>query len=293
MNIWQYAYLLEKKLLANNLFFGHGVDNAFDEAVWLIMSGANIKEEALNQKLNLSEKQMLAIDALANKRIKTRRPLPYLLNRAWFAGHEFYIDERAIIPRSYIGEWIPERFKPWLMHAKVDMILDLCAGSGCIGVALAMAFPESKIDAVDISSDALDVAKVNAQKFSVSHKMRFFQGDLFNALPETIDYDMIVCNPPYVSDAIMNSLPTEYKFEPQLALAGGKDGLFFVRQILKEAHRYLSREGVIFIEVGSAAESVEEAWPKVPFTWLTSFSGDSPVLLITAEQLDAYKKHFN
>jgi len=293
MNIWQYAYLLEKKLLDSNLFFGHGVDNAFDEAVWLIMSGAGIKEEALDQKLNLNEKQMLAIEVLANKRIKTRRPLPYLLNRAWFAGHEFYIDERAIIPRSYIGEWIPERFKPWLTHTKVDQILDLCAGSGCIGVALAMAFPESKIDAVDISSDALDVAKMNAQKFSVSHKMRFFQGDLFNALPKTIEYDMIVCNPPYVSDAIMNSLPTEYEFEPQLALAGGKDGLFFIRKILKEAHHYLSEKGVIFIEVGSAGESVEGAWPKVPFTWLTSFSGDSPVLLITAEQLDTYKKHLN
>ncbi len=293
MNIWQYADLLEKKLLANNLFFGHGVDNAFDEAVWLIMSGANIKEEALNQKLNLSEKQMLAIDVLANKRIKTRRPLSYLLNKAWFAGHEFYIDERAIIPRSYIGEWIPERFKPWLVNEKVDMILDLCTGSGCIGVALAMAFPESKVDATDISSDALDVAKINAKKFLMSHKMRFFQGDLFNALPTVIAYDLIACNPPYVNDVIMNSLPTEYEFEPQLALAGGKDGLFFIRKILRKARHYLNSKGVIFIEVGSAAESVEQAWPTVPFTWLTSFSGDSPILLITAEQLDTYKKHFD
>jgi len=293
MNILECARLIEQQFLNSELFFGHGQDNAFDEAVWLIMSVTNLDNQFIDWELILTPSQTSAVRKLADKRIKSRIPLPYLLNRAWFAEHEFYIDQRAIIPRSYIGEWIPDRFEPWLSGVCVRTILDLCTGSGCIAIASALAFPEAVIDAVDISLDALDVAKINTANFGLNQRVRLWQGDLFDGIPHGTQYDVILCNPPYVNNDVMESLPPEYTFEPKSALAGGSDGLVFIRRILNSSRRYLNSEGSIFLEVGSAAEAVEKTWSKVPFTWLTSFTGESPVLLMTAELLDHYKEYFD
>ena len=286
------ARLIEQELLASDLCFGQGVDNAFDEAVWLIISAAEINDEPIDWQLILTAEQKLAVRELTDRRVKSRIPLAYLLKRAWFAGYECYIDQRAIIPRSYIGEWISDRFEPWLAKARVRSILDLCTGSGCIAVATALAFPEATIDATDISLDALDVANINITKYGVAERVQLFQGDLFNALPNTTQYDMILCNPPYVSDEAMASFPPEYDFEPTSAFSAGSDGLFFIRRILNEARQYLGAEGSIFIEVGTAAEAVEKNWSKVPFTWLTSLAGESPVLFLTAQLLDSYQENF-
>ena len=293
MNLLECALLIEEEFLNSELSFGHGQDNAFDEAVWLIMSVLDLDVQFIDWELILTPSQRSAVRKLADKRIKSRIPLSYLLSRAWFSGHEFYIDQRAIIPRSYIGEWIPDRFEPWLSGVRVRAILDLCTGSGCIAIASALAFPEAVIDAADISLDALDVAKINTDNFGLNQRVRLWQGDLFDAIPNDTQYDIIVCNPPYVNSDVMASLPPEYTFEPKSALAGGSDGLAFIRRILSGSRRHLNSEGSIFLEVGSAAEAVEKTWPKVPFTWLTSFTGESPVLLMTAELLDHYKECFD
>jgi len=284
---------VERQLLDAEVFFGHGTDNAFDEATWLVMLAADIDlgTEQVDWRQALNDSQQSAVKQLADRRIETRKPLAYLVKRAWFAGHEFYIDERAIIPRSHLGEWIPGRFEPWLGRAPVTMALDLCAGSGCIAVAIARAFPEAKVDAADVSSIALEVAAINIEQHAMGQRIRLLQGDLFHAVTDAVRYDLIVCNPPYVSDRSMKVLPPEHCFEPKMALAGGSDGLHFVHRVLTEAHRYLKKKGRLFVEAGSAADAVEKTWPSVPFTWLASLTGKSGVLTLTAGELDSYGGH--
>jgi len=291
----EYIHLVERQLLDANLVFGHGVDNAFDEAVWLVMSASGIDAgaETVDWQLVLNTEQKVAVQNLTKQRIKSRKPLAYILNRAWFAGHEFFIDERAIIPRSYIGEWISDRFVPWLPDVEIKAALDLCTGSGCIAISVALAFPEARIDAADISYRALEVASINVMRHALGERVHLLRSDLFKAISGDNQYDLIVCNPPYVSDQIMASLPLEYGFEPKLALAGGGDGLFFISRMLAESSQYLSNDGSIFIEVGGAANAIEKMWPKVPFTWLTSLTGESVILLLTAEELNTYSQYFN
>ena len=286
---------VERQLLDAKLFFGHGTDNAFDEAAWLVMSAVGIDPGAgqVDWQQVLNAPQQSAVKQLAETRIETRKPLAYLIKQAWFAGHEFYIDERAIIPRSHLGEWIPGRLEPWLGRTPVKAALDLCAGSGCIAVAIALAFPEVKVDAVDVSSVALEVAAINIKQHAMGQRVRLLQGDLFNAIAEAARYDLIVCNPPYVSDRSMKVLPPEHCFEPKMALAGGSDGLHFVHRVLTEAHRYLKKKGRLFVEAGSAADAVEKTWPSVPFTWLASLTGKSGVLTLTAGELDSYGEHLH
>ena len=284
---------VEQQLVNAGLFFGHGTDSAFDEATWLVMSAAGIDPsvEPVDWQRTLSDTQQSAVKQLAEKRIETGKPLAYLVKQAWFAGHEFYIDERAIIPRSYLGEWIPGRFEPWLGRTPVKAVLDLCTGSGCIAVAVALAFPEAEVDATDISTAALDVAAINIERHALGQRIRLLQGDLFHAISEAVRYDLIICNPPYVSDQTIVSLPQEHSFEPRLALTGGSDGLDFVHRVLTEARRYLKKSGRLFMEVGNAA-AVEKTWSSVPFTWLTSLTGESAVLTLTPAELNGYREYF-
>ncbi len=284
---------VERQLMDAKLFFGHGTDSAFDEAAWLVMVAAGIDPSAeqvdWQQALNYS--QQSAVKELVDRRIMTRKPLAYLVNQTWFAGHEFYIDERTIIPRSHLGEWIPNRFEPWLGRTPIKTVLDLCTGSGCIAVAVALAFPEAEVDATDISTAVLDVAAINIERHALGQRIRLLQGDLFQAISEAVRYDLIICNPPYVSDQSMVSLPREHRFEPRLALTGGRDGLNFVHRVLTEARRHLKKNGRLFMEAGNAA-AVEKTWPSVPFTWLASLTDEAAVLTLTAAELNGYREHF-
>lgn len=284
---------VEARLGQAGLYFGHGTDNAFDEAAWLVMaaSGIEVGQFDGNWQQELSSKQLADVEELAAERIRSRRPLAYLLKQAWFAGTEFYVDERTIVPRSHIGEWIPDRFSPWLDPENVECALDLCTGSGCIAVALALAFERAKVDAVDLSKDALEVAAINVQRHAVDDQLRLIQSDLFGAVTAR-RYDLIACNPPYVSDELMNTLPVEYNHEPALAFAGGRDGLAIVRRVLAEARTHLTDRGALVVEAGSAAAAVERAWPMVPFTWLTSANGESLVFILSAKELDAHALSF-
>ena len=293
MTLEDWVGQVERQLIDSRLFFGHGTDSALNEAAWLVMSAAGIDPSAdsVDWHQVLSDAPQSAVKQLAERRIETRKPLAYLVKQAWFAGHEFYIDERAIIPRSHLGEWIPGRFAPWLERTPVKAVLDLCTGSGCIAVAVALAFPEAEVDAADISTAALEVAAINIEQHVLSQRIRLLQGDLFHAIAEPVRYDLIICNPPYVSEQSMASLSPEHCFEPQLALAGGRDGLDLVRRVLTEACRHLKKTGRLFVEAGNAAV-VEKTWPSVPFTWLAAVTGESPVLTLTAAELDRYGEHF-
>ena len=271
---------------AAGLYFGHGTDNAFDEAAWLVLEACELDpsgdEVPWDQVLTAS--QEASVHVLLERRIQSGEPLAYLVNRAWFAGHDFFVDSRAIVPRSHIGEWIPDRFSPWRAERPAGSVLDLCTGSGCIAVALALAFPEAQVDASDISASALEVAEVNVARYEVQERVRLLQGNLFEGLGQA-RYDLIVCNPPYVSDEIMNTLPGEYRHEPALAFAGGSSGLDFINQLLDQARDHLTDDGLLVVEAGSAREALEAAWPRTPFTWLISENGEAVVFALEAAEL--------
>lgn len=279
---------VESKLANAGLFFGHGTDNALDEAVWLVLAagGFDVGDSEPPWESTLREEQIQDIQKLLERRLTTRQPLAYLINRAWFAGYEFFIDQRAIVPRSHIGEWIPDRFEPWLSTDDVASILDLCTGSGCIAVALALAFPEARVDATDLSRAALEVAAINAKRHEVTDRVRLLQGDLFSAVQDQ-RYDLIVCNPPYVSDELMSGLPEEYRFEPELAFTGGIKGLDFIERLLREVSNHLTPQGLLIVEAGSAQSAVEDAYPNLPFMWLMSQSEEAVVFALTAGELAA------
>jgi ribosomal protein L3 glutamine methyltransferase len=279
---------VENKLANAGLFFGHGTDNALDEAVWLVLAagGFDVGDSEPPWESTLREEQIQDIQKLLERRLTTRQPLAYLINRAWFAGHEFFIDQRAIVPRSHIGEWIPDRFEPWLPTDDVTSILDLCTGSGCIAVALALAFPEARVDATDLSGAALEVAAINAKRHEVTDRVRLLQGDLFSAVQDQ-RYDLIVCNPPYVSNELMSGLPEEYRFEPELAFTGGIKGLDFIERLLREVSNHLTPQGLLIVEAGSAQSAVEDAYPNLPFMWLMSQSEEAVVFALTAGELAA------
>ena len=268
------------------LYFGHGTDNAFDEAVWLVLEAAELDPsgDEVPWDRALTAEQRQAVAALLSRRIQTREPLAYLVNRAWFAGRDFFIDARAIVPRSHIGEWVAERFVPWRAERPLSSILDLCTGSGCIAVSLALAFPEARIDASDISATALEVAAINVERHGVADRVRLVEGDLFGSLGDQ-RYDLIVCNPPYVSEPLMQALPPEYSHEPALAFAGGSTGLDFIGSLLHQAHDHLADGGLLVVEAGSARDALEAAWPHTPFTWLMSMNGDAVVFALGAQEL--------
>lgn len=279
----------EKRFVEEQLSFGHGTDNAFDEAVWLVLAAAQISGDELESiwSTELTPIQESAARALIAKRINTRLPAAYLTNEAQFAGLSFYVDERVIVPRSHLGEFIPGRFSPWLRDRGINHILDLCTGSGCIAIALAKVFPDAKVWASDICDDALAVAAINVQRHRLADRVQLVRSDLFKAIPR-ICFDLIVSNPPYVSTDAMNHLPPEYQAEPPSALEAGEWGLESLRVIFARAHEFLGKEGTLIVEAGSAASAVEHLYPSVPFVWLTGSDGESRVCVLSKAELVQY-----
>lgn len=268
------------------LYYGHGTDSAWDEAVTLVLRALHLPHDinptVLDAHITTSERTQL--EKLIHRRVHDRVPVPYLIHESWFAGLPYYVDERVLIPRSPIAEMIENEFTPWIDPENVHAILDLCTGSGCIAIASAKAFPEADVDASDISSDALTVAKMNVLRHGVESQVHLHQADLFSTLPKK-KYDIIVSNPPYVDAEDMASLPNEFHHEPKLALAAGTDGLDIARRILREAGEYLSPTGILIVEVGNSEVALAEALPDIPFTWVEFQRGGGGVFLLTAEQL--------
>lgn len=283
----------ERHLKRAKLYYGHGTETALDEAAWLVGGALGIApDEIENRLIDIpAPAQIEKIRALVERRITTHTPLAYLLKEAWFAGLKFYVDERVLIPRSLTGEYILERFEPWLQPDSVRHALDLCAGSGCIAVALAHAFPQARVDATDISDDALAVARINVERHGLRERVRLIRSDLFGAI-EGERYDLIVTNPPYVSRADMETLPAEYHHEPALALAAGESGLDVIVKILAQAPDHLAPDGILVAEVGNSHAVLAAVFPGVPFLWLTSETGDESVFLLTAEQLRQHRARF-
>ncbi|MEW6329972.1 MAG: 50S ribosomal protein L3 N(5)-glutamine methyltransferase, partial [Pseudomonadota bacterium] len=272
----------------------HGTETAQDEAAWLVGHALNIVPERLAGRLGkpVPPAAQKKIDALARERIRTRRPLAYLLKEAWFAGRKFYVDERVIVPRSLTGEFIAEQFQPWIDAKRVRRILDLCTGSGCMAIACAHAFPKARVDAADLSEAALAVARLNVRRHRLGRRVKPVHSDLFQALPGR-KYDVIVTNPPYVARAEMKTLPREYRHEPELALVSGPQGLDAITRILADAGKHLNPGGILVGEVGNSAEALQRKFPAVPFVWLTTSTGDESVFLLTAEELARQRLAFS
>lgn len=266
--------------------YGHGTDNALDEAAYLLLQAlhlpADLESHWLDARLCRSERVHLA--ELLRKRCIERIPTAYLVNRAWFAGLEFRADARALVPRSPLAELITQGFAPWVDSEQVHSILDLCTGGGSIGLACAHYFPAAHVDAVDLSDDALELAAENRLALQLEDQVELLRGDLFAPVVGR-SYDIIVSNPPYVDVRDMRELPAEYLHEPRMALAAGEDGLDIVRRILREAPMYLEPDGVLIVEVGNSETHVQAAWPDVPFTWLHFEHGEDGVFMLTREQL--------
>jgi ribosomal protein L3 glutamine methyltransferase len=271
---------------AAGLWFGHGTGNALDEAAQLVLHvlylQPGLPDVYLESRLTSIEREEVV--ALLQRRIEERIPAPYLTHRAWFAGLEFYVNNDVLVPRSPIAELIEARFEPWVDPEGVASILDLCTGSGCIGIAAAIQLPGAMVDLADISEAALAVAQKNIEHHGLEERVRPIHSDLFEALGDQ-RYDIIVSNPPYVSAAELAALPGEYGWEPRLGLDGGVSGLDFVRRILRNARQHLNPEGVLIVEVGSSAAALEEAFPGVPFLWLGFERGGEGVFLLTVRQL--------
>jgi ribosomal protein L3 glutamine methyltransferase len=273
------------------LHFEHGTSNAVDEALNLVLHaldlGHDIPPWLLDGRLTDAERR--AAYDLLRRRVEERKPYAYITHKARFAGLDFYVDERVLVPRSPIAELIEAGFEPWIEPDRVSKVLDLCTGSGCIGIACAYAFGDAAIDATDVSADALAVAQLNAEKLHVADRVLFHRADVFDGLPEA-PYDIIVSNPPYVDAEDMATLPDEHRHEPALGLAAGNDGLDIVRRILSGAGNYLAKDGILVVEVGNSRWALEEAYPDVPFTWLEFERGHAEVFLLKADQLGALGK---
>jgi ribosomal protein L3 glutamine methyltransferase len=269
------------------LHFGHGTHSAGDEAAWLVTHVLRIPHERLRESLSqpVTPSRQTKLSRLVSQRVRRRIPLAYLLREAWLGEHRFYVDERVIVPRSYIAELLREGLAPWVRDPLVVRgALDMCTGSGCLAVLLALAFPRAKIDAVDVSAGALAVARRNVAAYRLRSRVRLVRSDLFRGLG-TRRYDLIVANPPYVDAGAMRKLPEEYRREPRIALDGGDDGLRFVRRILGEARRFLRPGGVLVVEAGRHRRALEHAFPATPFTWLETSAGDGLVFLLRREEL--------
>ena len=281
------------RLEAAGVWFGHGTDNALDEAAWLVSHAAGLPPDFDDAELDrtLTPGQVQSARELVSRRIETRQPTAYLTGEAWFAGLPFYVDERVLVPRSPLAELIAERFQPWLAPERIHRVLDLCTGSGCIAIATALALPEARVDASDISEDALAVARRNVARHGVGERVQLYRSDLFDALPDR-EYDLIISNPPYVDAQDMAALPAEYRREPALGLAAGETGLDLVIPMLQQAGRYLAADGVLIVEVGNSAEALQATFPQVPFVWLAFAHGGEGVFLLDAAQLRAHQADF-
>ncbi len=279
------------------LFFGHGSDNALDESLHLVCQVLqlpwDLPDSYLDCRLSADEREK--ITRLISDRTTSRKPLAYLLNQAWFCELPFYVDERVLVPRSPIAELIAQQFQPWLGDVTVSRVLDLCAGSGCIGIGTAFAFPESQVDLLDISEDALEVANINIDRHELWGRVQAIKSDLFgafDALPERPKYQLILSNPPYVDVEDMSDMPEEFTHEPELGLVAGADGLDFARTILAQAADYLDEHGLLVLEVGNSQWALQNEYPEVPFIWPEFVHGGHGVLVLAAEDCRKYQSVF-
>ncbi len=271
---------------ASGLFYGHGTDNAQDEAAWLVLHALSLPIDlsADYQGYSISREQREQAVKLLQMRIETRKPAAYLTGETWFCGLSFKVNESVLVPRSPIAELIETGFSPWLAPESVHQVLDLCTGSGCIGIASAYAFPEAQVDLSDISLPALEVAQQNITEHGLAHRVTAVESDVFDQIPRKT-YDLIVSNPPYVDAADLAAMPDEYHREPVLGLAAGEQGLDIVHKILKQAKTFLSDHGVLVVEVGNSQQALMDAYPHIPFLWLEFERGGNGVFLLTADQL--------
>lgn len=278
---------------ASDIFFGHGTDNSYDEAVWLVMSALHLPHDTLHNFLDavITETERKHLAHLIDQRITKHTPTAYLLREAWLRGFKFYVDERVIVPRSFIAELLDfneegeHGLQPWIEHPElINSAADICTGSGCLGILLANAFPDAAIDVVDISADAIAVCNINIANYGLQEQVTAIQSDMFTALKNK-KYDLIISNPPYVDAPSMAKLPTEYRNEPQIALGSGLAGLDHTHTILREAAKHLNDEGILVVEIGHNQDALEAAYPEVAFTWLEVAAGDQFVFLLTKEQL--------
>ncbi|MEF8730987.1 MAG: 50S ribosomal protein L3 N(5)-glutamine methyltransferase [Candidatus Accumulibacter meliphilus] len=269
------------------LFFGHGADNAWDEAVYLLLHSLHLPLDRLEPFLDagLTSDERTAVLRIIERRISERLPAAYLTNEAWLAEYRFYVDQRVIVPRSFIAELLREQLAPWIDDPEsVASVLDLCTGSGCLAIFAAHAFPAAQVDAIDLSPDALAVAARNVSDYELTARIRLLESNLFAALDKE-RYDLIISNPPYVNAASMRSLPAEYQREPALALASGEDGLDLTRAILAAARERLTPNGLLVVEIGHHRDQLEAAFPDTGFTWLDTAAGDQYVFLLHRDQL--------
>jgi ribosomal protein L3 glutamine methyltransferase len=268
------------------LCFGHGSSDALDEAAYLILHTLGLPLDKLDPFLDarLLPEEIDSVLSIIARRTEERIPAAYLTHEGWLGNYRFYVDERVIVPRSFIAELIPELFAPWVDAESVTDVLDLCTGSGCLAIMLADAFPQSMVDAVDISADALAVAQRNVDEYELQPRVNLIASDLYANVPHK-KYDLIVSNPPYVNNGSINKLPPEYLKEPLIALVGGTDGMDLVRKIIAGAAARLNPDGVLLVEIGNERANCEAAFPDLEFTWLSTSAGDDMVFLLTADQL--------
>lgn len=279
MTLGELILQAEKRFRAARLFFGHGTTNARDEAAFLVLRSLRLPFDSPLGK-RVAPKDLRFVESLIRKRIEKRIPVSYLLHEAWLADHRFYVDRRVIIPRSHIAGLLQEKLQPWLKRP-ARRILDLCTGSGCLAILAALAFPRAQVDATDLSKAALAVAERNVSSYRLMSRVRLVRSDLFDAIG-TERYDLIITNPPYVTSGAMRKLPPEYRHEPGMALAAGKDGLDLVRRIIDEAPAHLARGGLLVCEIGDGRKALEHAYPALDFAWPETAAGAGHVFVLQA-----------
>ena len=276
------------RFTAARLFFGHGSDNAWDEAVYLTLHTLSLPLDRLEPFLDarlLPDERKALLD-IYRRRCEERLPAAYLTNEAWLGEHRFYVDDRVIVPRSFIAELLEEQLSPWVEDPwAIHSALDLCTGSGCLAILTALAFPEAEVDAVDLSEDAISVAERNVGEYELDDRITIIQSNAFDKVLGK-RYDLIISNPPYVNAESVNRLPPEYLHEPEMALGSGEDGLDFTHIILREARQHLTDDGLLIVEIGHNRDELEAAYPNLPFTWLETSAGDQFVFMLQAADLD-------
>lgn len=268
------------------LFYGHGTDNAYDEAAYIILKTLHLPIDRLEPFLDakLLEQEIKDVAGIIERRAEERVPAAYLTNEAWQGEFSFYVDERVLVPRSFIAELLGEPLTPWIEHPElVHRALDLCTGSGCLAIQMAHHYPDAQVDAVDLSLDALEVAGINVEAYGLGERVQLIHTDLFQGIEDT--YDLIISNPPYVDEDSMDELPDEYRHEPEMALGSGNDGLDHTRAILEQAAARLNPHGVLLVEIGHNRDVLEQAFPALPFMWMETSGGDGFVFLLTREDL--------
>jgi ribosomal protein L3 glutamine methyltransferase len=294
MKLIEYITAQSARLKQAGVSFGHGTLNAFDEAAWLVLWSLGMPLDALepHAKRELTDEEITKADAIVDKRIATRLPAAYLTQEAWLQNVPFYVDERSIVPRSFIAELLADgegegTLDAWLSD-ETHNVLDLCTGNGSLAVIAAMAYPEIVVDAADISDDALAVARINVDKHKLGKRISLLTSDLLSAVRGP--YDLILCNPPYVNAQSMTALPPEYQHEPALALAGGDDGMDLVRRIVRDAPAHMSPEAVLVLEIGNERANFEHAFRRLETAWLETSAGDDQVLLLTRDAMARWNR---